>query len=172
MVCCKCNRTDLCRGCACVKAGRSCVNCLPSKLGNCANATSNAPQVRLVLPIQPCPPLQHPTPCHLCRKIKDGSTTERSKLKVNLHGTLCRHFNEPNEGATDWWRVWCTERLLSNGMGARRMRNYIGDIQLSMRKANFVIRMFAAVAQDALDSQRYSLVQGFAESLQHASAKR
>ena len=113
MVCCKCNRTDLCRGCACVKAGRSCVNCLPSKLGNCANATSNAPQVR------------------------------------------------------------CTEqRLLSNGMGARRMRNYIGDIQLSMRKANFVIRMFAAVAQDALDSQRYSLVQGFAESLQHASAKR
>ena len=43
MVCCKCNRTGLCRGCACVKAGRSCVNCLPGKLGNCANATSNVP---------------------------------------------------------------------------------------------------------------------------------
>ena len=41
MVCCKCNRTGLCRGCACVKAGRSCVNCLPGKLGNCANATPN-----------------------------------------------------------------------------------------------------------------------------------
>ena len=36
-------RTGLCRGCACVKARRSCVNCLPGKLGNCANATSNVP---------------------------------------------------------------------------------------------------------------------------------
>ena len=37
MVCCKCNNTGLCRGCACVKAGRKCVNCLPGKLGKCAN---------------------------------------------------------------------------------------------------------------------------------------
>ena len=49
MVCCRCNRAGVCRGCACVKAKRPCVNCLPSKQGNCANistaipnATSNA----------------------------------------------------------------------------------------------------------------------------------
>ena len=42
MVCCKCNRAGLCRGCTCVKAGRSCVNCLPSKHGNCTNVTSHA----------------------------------------------------------------------------------------------------------------------------------
>ena len=39
-MCCKCNRTGLCRGCACVKAGKPCVNCLPSKLGNCVNAST------------------------------------------------------------------------------------------------------------------------------------
>ena len=49
MVCCRCNRAGVCRGCACVKAKRPYVNCLPSKQGNCANistaipnATSNA----------------------------------------------------------------------------------------------------------------------------------
>ena len=41
--CCRCNRTGLCRGCACVKAGRRCINCLPSKRGSCAN-TSVPPQ--------------------------------------------------------------------------------------------------------------------------------
>ena len=44
VVCCRCNRTGQCRGCACVKAGKSCSNCLPSRLGNCSNvsATTNA----------------------------------------------------------------------------------------------------------------------------------
>lgn len=37
MPCCKCNRTGTCRGCACTKAKRSCINCLPCKLGNCVN---------------------------------------------------------------------------------------------------------------------------------------
>ena len=45
--CCRCNRTGSCRRCACVKAGRHCVNCLPSKLGTCSNcptpASSTAP---------------------------------------------------------------------------------------------------------------------------------
>ena len=43
-MCCRCNRTGQCRGCACVKAGKSCSNCLPSRLGNCSNvsATTNA----------------------------------------------------------------------------------------------------------------------------------
>ena len=31
--CCKCNRTGQCRNCACVKAGKCCDTCLPSRLG-------------------------------------------------------------------------------------------------------------------------------------------
>ena len=38
--CCRCNRTGSCRRCACVKAGKGCSNCLPSKLGNCSNVSS------------------------------------------------------------------------------------------------------------------------------------
>ncbi len=37
MVCCKCNRTGLCRNCACVKAKRNCSDCLPKRQGNCGN---------------------------------------------------------------------------------------------------------------------------------------
>ncbi|XP_064399254.1 uncharacterized protein LOC135345735 [Halichondria panicea] len=37
--CCRCNRTGMCKGCSCVKAGNKCSNCLPSKLGNCQNSS-------------------------------------------------------------------------------------------------------------------------------------
>ena len=37
VVCCKCNRSSSCKGCACVKAGQKCQNCLPSRLGHCQN---------------------------------------------------------------------------------------------------------------------------------------
>ena len=37
VVCCRCNRTGQCRGCACVKAGKLCSSCLPSRLGSCSN---------------------------------------------------------------------------------------------------------------------------------------
>ena len=40
MVCCRCNRSGHYRGCACVKAKKTCVNCLPSKLGHCANRST------------------------------------------------------------------------------------------------------------------------------------
>ena len=33
----RCNRTGSCKNCSCVKAGRTCSNCLPRKLGKCAN---------------------------------------------------------------------------------------------------------------------------------------
>ena len=46
MPCCKCNRTGSCRGCACVKAGRPCTNCLPSKLGSCLNTTTTTTTVQ------------------------------------------------------------------------------------------------------------------------------
>ena len=40
VLCCRCNRTGSCRGCACVKAGKQCSNCLPSNLGSCSNVSS------------------------------------------------------------------------------------------------------------------------------------
>ena len=40
MACCRCNKTGSCKACACVKAGKSCTNCLPSKLGNCVNQST------------------------------------------------------------------------------------------------------------------------------------
>ena len=40
VVCCRCNRSGTCKGCACVKAKKPCENCLPGKLGNCANSST------------------------------------------------------------------------------------------------------------------------------------
>ena len=41
---CRCNRTGSCRGCACVKARKS---CLPSKLGTCLNVSTTPTHTRL-----------------------------------------------------------------------------------------------------------------------------
>ena len=46
--CCRCNRKGLCKGCSCVKAGRSCSGCLPGRLGQCSN-----PAPALVPPATP-----------------------------------------------------------------------------------------------------------------------
>ena len=48
MVCCKCNRSGSCKGCACVKAKQSCDSCLPGKLGNCSNRPSAATRLPTV----------------------------------------------------------------------------------------------------------------------------
>ena len=46
MPCCRCNRTGSCKGCACVKAGIPCTNCLPSKLGSCVNSPHNSSRIQ------------------------------------------------------------------------------------------------------------------------------
>ena len=40
VACCRCNWTGSCKGCACVKAGKPCSSCLPSKMGTCLNVSS------------------------------------------------------------------------------------------------------------------------------------
>lgn len=40
--CCRCNDRGTCQRCSCVKAGRSCVNCLPLRRGHCANANPSS----------------------------------------------------------------------------------------------------------------------------------
>jgi len=42
MVCCGCNRTSICKGCACVKDGRACNNCHLLRLWRCQNTTIEA----------------------------------------------------------------------------------------------------------------------------------
>ncbi len=51
--CCRCNRSGICRGCACVNAGRPCSGCLPSQVGTCQNVSqpsSLAPKSVFCLP--------------------------------------------------------------------------------------------------------------------------
>ena len=38
-VCCRCNGGGRCMSCHCVKSGRQCVDCLPSRKGHCCNST-------------------------------------------------------------------------------------------------------------------------------------
>ena len=58
MVCCRCNRAGYCRGCACVKAKRTCDNCLPGKLGYCANKSTTNGNSNIIVgeppPHDPC----------------------------------------------------------------------------------------------------------------------
>ena len=42
-VCCRCNGSGRCVSCSCIKAGRSCTDCLPSRNGRCSNAPSPTP---------------------------------------------------------------------------------------------------------------------------------
>ena len=60
MVCCRCNRSGFCKGCACVKAKRTCDSCLPGKLGHCANnSTTNGNFIKS--PTPRTPPMSSPT---------------------------------------------------------------------------------------------------------------
>ena len=41
-MCCRCSYRGLCKRCACVKADRTCFNCLPGRDGHCLNPLSSA----------------------------------------------------------------------------------------------------------------------------------
>ena len=57
--CCRCNGGGLCKNCSCVKAGKACIDCLPSKKQRCSNLC----RPRSVTPPhpQPSPPNVHPS---------------------------------------------------------------------------------------------------------------
>ncbi len=72
MVCCKCNRSSKCRQCICVKAGRKCSDCLPSRLEACRNLpdpddNSERSPISLLGPtvLPPVPPTDVPHPALL-----------------------------------------------------------------------------------------------------------
>ena len=55
-VCCRCNRQGKCKNCLCVKQGRVCTNCLPSRAGGCQNLDAPAPPTAPVPASVPLPP--------------------------------------------------------------------------------------------------------------------
>ena len=58
-VCCRCNGSGRCVSCSCVKAGRSCTDCLPSRNGRCSNAPSPNRQATLLNCRAICPALSY-----------------------------------------------------------------------------------------------------------------
>ena len=64
VVCCKCSRSGLCRNCACVKAGKLCQSCLPSRLSKCLNFSPETHHVKILCLYQHLYLLQHKQ--HLC----------------------------------------------------------------------------------------------------------
>ena len=77
MVCCRCNRSGYCRGCACVNAKKTYVNCLPVKLGHCANrSTTNGNSIsgELSLCDPPCDPSSAINPANVHVNISHPQT--------------------------------------------------------------------------------------------------
>ena len=80
-MCCRCNRTGQCRGCACVKAGQPCSNCLPSRLGSCSNASHRQDPTQSATlippptptPTPPTPSGRSPTPANSVHVVVSGS---------------------------------------------------------------------------------------------------
>ena len=48
--CCRCNGSDLCRNCCCVRTKRACTDCLPGKNSKYWNRPSNRPSLNLNMP--------------------------------------------------------------------------------------------------------------------------
>ena len=58
--CCACNRKGLCLRCVCVKNGKRCVSCFPSRLGTCSNRESSSSQPKVPAALsQPSAAVQH-----------------------------------------------------------------------------------------------------------------
>ena len=83
--CCKCNRTGQCRGCACVKAGRFCSNCLPSRLGRCSNVSYATDSVATTQ--HPCvPPVIPPITTVTPNPIATTSSNPRAQASIHVAG--------------------------------------------------------------------------------------
>ena len=82
MVCCRCNRRGLCKGCSCVKDGRPCIDCLPCREDNCHNSTP-------AVSIEPCPTLTGRTLGDRASQSLTRSSSTTSPSPVNVeHGSF------------------------------------------------------------------------------------
>ena len=104
MLCCRCNRTGQCRGCACVKAGQPCSNCLPSRLGSCSNESHRQDPAQSVTSIPtptstPTPSGRSPTHADLVQVVVSGSdvvSIPETPVHNQLNSISCTPLdNEP-----------------------------------------------------------------------------
>ena len=88
MVCCKCNRSGYCRNCVCVKANRTCVDCLPGKLGQCTNKSTTNENSITTVGVLPPPPFESSNlkPIHATSQ-PTGAISQPSNL-ASLYPTL------------------------------------------------------------------------------------
>ena len=116
-MCCRCNRTGQCRGCACVKAGQPCSNCLPGRLGSCSNASHRQDPTQSATlippptstpkpPTPPTPRGRSPTPANLVDVVVSSSDvvstpeTPETPVQNQLNSILCTPLdNEPTRSS-------------------------------------------------------------------------
>ena len=79
MACCKCNKSGFCRSCACVKARKTCTNCLPMKRAKCANEPTTATGANYAK--QPMP--RAAASVHTATKETKFSATNETKSSVH-----------------------------------------------------------------------------------------
>ena len=91
VACCRCNRTGSCRGCACAKAGNSCSNCLPSKLGTCQNVSTTPVHTQST-----APPDTPQTPNTRSTAPPDTTRTPNATMDANVtDGATTNALSEP-----------------------------------------------------------------------------
>ena len=84
--CCRCNGSGRCKNCSCVKAGKACTDCLPSKRQACSNRPTQPPQTSPPPPgISTTTSLTASTP--LSPHIQDNMTTEQERCPVLMPTT-------------------------------------------------------------------------------------
>ena len=83
MTCCRCNRVGQCKNCVCVKRGRVCDGCLPSKLGKCQNTSNTHAPDTTPLPIAPT---LTPMTENVATAPVAGSTDQENNYSLSLTG--------------------------------------------------------------------------------------
>ena len=85
--CCRCNGKGRCRGCVCVRGGKACTSCIPSRSGRCEDL--DGAKCRIETPPLPEPPEQlHAPPMvedHVNETVEIGEGYEREKSMMSCH---------------------------------------------------------------------------------------
>ena len=103
-ICCSCNSSGRCRNCSCVKAGRTCSTCLPSRLDRCSNTSSNtntSPNTNTNTSAQDLPSaiatLQPPLPLPTDRHSPTTATAPENVHTSHNPEPCIRHLYKPHK---------------------------------------------------------------------------
>ena len=70
--CCRCNGNGRCKGCICVRGGKACTNCTPSRSGRCENFDGAATRNGILLAEHEQPELTRMDEDHLNERMEMG----------------------------------------------------------------------------------------------------